>query len=158
MKHVSWLLMITCLDHAWIPGFRRLTRDSWVSVVSLEITGIVVSLEIPVFRILLVKNFGKIVKIVFSDSRAQNRILKCLWIFNMAGISYINLHFRAPSDIKHFNSTPRYQNLPGEPLTAHSDHQGPLSDPMYPPRWCFFDHVSPFLTFVRLIWPYLKWA
>ena len=48
------------------------------TVVSLEISGIVVSLEIPVFPILLVKNLGKIVKIVFSDSRDQNQITKFL--------------------------------------------------------------------------------
>ena len=54
---------------------------SRVSVVSLEIPGIVVSLEIPVFRIFLVKNFRKIVKISFLDSRDQNRILKCSWFF-----------------------------------------------------------------------------
>ena len=35
---------------------RRLTRDSQVSVVLLAIPGIVVSLEIPVFQIFLVKN------------------------------------------------------------------------------------------------------
>ena len=59
-----------------LAGRRRLTRDSRVSVVSLEIPGIVVSLEIPVFRIFLVKISGKIVKIGFSDSRDQNKILK----------------------------------------------------------------------------------
>ena len=40
-------------------------KDSRVSVGSLEIPGIVVSLEIPVFQIFLVKSSGKIVKIVF---------------------------------------------------------------------------------------------
>ena len=59
---------------AAFPDVRRLTRDSWVSVVSLEIPGIVVSLEIPVFRIFLVKYSGKILKIGFSDSRDQNKI------------------------------------------------------------------------------------
>ena len=42
-------------------------------------------------------------------------------IFYMPSISYINLHFRAPSPLKPLKSSPRYQNLPGEPLTAHSD-------------------------------------
>ena len=55
---------------------RRLTSGSRVSVVSLEIPGIVVSLEIPVSCIFFVKISGKIVKIVFSDSRDQNKILK----------------------------------------------------------------------------------
>ena len=50
-------------------GARRLTRDSWVSVGSLAIPGIVVSLEIPVFPIFLVNISGKIVKIDFLDSR-----------------------------------------------------------------------------------------
>ena len=40
-----------------------------------------VSLEIPVFRIFLVKNSGKIVKIGFLDSRDQNKILKFWWFF-----------------------------------------------------------------------------
>ena len=47
---------------------------SWV--VSLEIPGIVVSLEIPVFLIFLVKISRKIVNIDFSDSQDQNTILK----------------------------------------------------------------------------------
>ena len=58
-----------------------LTRDSRASVVSLEIPGIVVSLEIPVFPIFLVKNSRKIVTIGFSDSRDQNEILKFLRFF-----------------------------------------------------------------------------
>ena len=42
-------------------------------------------------------------------------------IFYMPGISYINPYFRAPSPLKPLKSNSRYQNLPGEPLTAHSD-------------------------------------
>ena len=57
-------------------GYHSVTRDSRVSVVSLEIPGIVVPLEIPVFRIFLVKISRKIVKIGFSDSRDQNKIVK----------------------------------------------------------------------------------
>ena len=38
----------------------------------------------------------------------------------MAGISYINPYFLAPSPLKPLKSNSRYQNLPGEPLTAHS--------------------------------------
>ena len=45
----------------------------------------------------------------------------------MTSISYINHHFRAPSSLKPLNSSPRYQNLPRDPLIAHSDHQGPVS-------------------------------
>ena len=43
--------------------------------------------------------------------------------------SYINPYFLAPSPLKPLKSSPRYQNLPGEPLTAHSDHKGPFPDP-----------------------------
>ena len=63
------------------PVRRRLTRDSRVSVVSLEIPGIVVSLEISVFRIFSRKKSGKIVKIGFLDSQDQNGILKLLVFF-----------------------------------------------------------------------------
>ena len=44
-------------------------------------------------------------------------------IFYMPNISYINPYFRAPSLLKSLKSSPRYQNLPGEPLTAHSDQK-----------------------------------
>ena len=39
----------------------------------------------------------------------------------MASISYVNPYFRAPSPLKPLKSNSRYQNLPGEPLIAHSD-------------------------------------
>ena len=45
-------------------------------VVSLENPGIVVSLENSVSQIFARKKSGKIVKIGFSDSRDQNKILK----------------------------------------------------------------------------------
>ena len=41
----------------------------------------------------------------------------------MTVISYINPHFLAPSPLKPLKSSPRYQNLPGEPLTAHSEQK-----------------------------------
>ena len=41
----------------------------------------------------------------------------------MASISYISHHFRAPSPLEPLKSSPRYQNLPGESLTAHSDQK-----------------------------------
>ena len=41
----------------------------------------------------------------------------------MASISYINPHFRAPRPLKPLKSNSRYQNLPGESVTAHSDAQ-----------------------------------
>ena len=42
-------------------------------------------------------------------------------IFYMTSISYINPYFLAPSPLKPLKSNSRYQNLPGEPLTAHSE-------------------------------------
>ena len=114
-------------------------------VVSLEIPEIVVSLEIPVFRIFLVKILGKIVKIVFSDSRDQNKILKFLWFFYVPGISYINPYFRAPSPLKPLKTSPRYRNLPGEPLIAYSEpkkHRKRSESTKIPPNidlcWPFF--------------------
>ena len=133
-------------------GLRRVSRRSRVSVVSLEIPGIVVSLGIPVFRIFPRKKSGKIVKIVFSDSQQQNKILNFL-SFYTTSISYINRFFRAPSPLKPLYSSPRYQNLPGEPLTAHPDHQRPLSDLAYLKKlfffdfcFAFFDLCSPYVT------------
>ena len=111
----------------------RLTRDSRVS------------------DHFLVKKSRKIRKICFLDSRDPNKILNFLRSFNMTSISYINPYFLAPSPLKPLNSSSRYQNLPGESVTAHSDHWGPLSDPIYPPKCCFFDLFSPLLTFVRLM-------
>ena len=39
----------------------------------------------------------------------------------MTSVSYINPYFLAPSPLKPLKSSPRYQNLPGESLKAHSD-------------------------------------
>ena len=68
----------------------------------------------------------------------------------MTSISYINRYFRAPSPLKPLKSSPRYQNLPGESLTAHSDHRGPLSDPIYLQKWCFVALCLPFWAFFDL--------
>ena len=73
-------------------------------------------------------------------------------IFYTTGISYINPLFQAPKPLKPFKSRPRDQNLPGEPLIAHSDHRGPLSDPIYPQKCCFFDLFTPFLNFLWFIY------
>ena len=79
-------------------------------------------------------------------------------IFLMPVISYINPYFRAPSPLKPLKSSPRYQNLPGESVTAHSGHRGPLSDPVYPPKHpffrplsAFFDLCSPYATLSSVI-------
>ena len=110
----NFLRYVECF---WLPSEGRLTRDSQV-----------VSLVIPRFPAhFFVKNSRKIVKIVFSDSRDQNKILKFWWFFYMTGISYMNPHFRAPRPLKPLKSRPQGQNLPGFLLRAHSDHRGPVS-------------------------------
>ena len=92
---------------------------------------------------------GKIQKIGVSDSRDQNKNLKFLWFFYTAGISYINLFFRAPRPLKPLKSRPRGQNLPGDPLIAQSDHRGPVSAQ-------FYGLCCLFLTLSQLKWPYFK--
>ena len=73
-----------------LPVRRRLTRGYQGAAVSLEIPGIVVSLEIPGFPdIFSIKISGKIAKTVFLDSRDRKKILNCLWLFYMTGISYV---------------------------------------------------------------------
>ena len=70
----------------------------------------------------------------------------------MPSISYINPYFRAPrapSPLKPLKSIPRYQNLPGEPLTAHSDHRGPLPDPVYPTKRFLFTNYY-YLFFLKV--------
>ena len=92
----------------------------------------------------------------FLDSQDQNKILKCFRFLYMTSVSYINQYFLAPSPLKPLKSSPRYQNLPGESLTAHSDHRGPLSDPIYLQKWCCFDLVESFLTLFDFIFSELK--
>ena len=116
-------------------------QQSSLAAVSLEIPGIVVSLEIPVFPIFARKKSGQIVKIGFSDSRDQNKITRFLRFFYTTGISYINPLFQAPKPLKPLKSRPRGQNLPGDPLIAHSDHQGPVSA-QFRPLCCLFLTLS----------------
>ena len=111
-------------SHSWFLGFRRLTRDS----------------RIPAH--FFVKKFRKILKINLSDSRDQNKITKFLWLFYMTSISYINPLFRAPSPPKPLKSNPGGQNLPGDPLIAQSDHQGPVSAQSRPLVFHFSTSVS----------------
>ena len=49
--------------------------------------------------------------------------IEIFMMFYVTSISYINPYFRAPSPLKPLKSSPRYQNLPGESLTAHSDQK-----------------------------------
>ena len=86
-----------------------------------------------------------------EQKKNPNRPKNCQKSTYVDRFSYINLFFRAPSPLKPLNSSSRYQNLPGESVTAHSDHRGPLSDPIYPPKRSCFDLFSLFLTFVRLM-------
>ena len=55
-----------------------------------------------------------------------------------------NHHFLAPRPLKPFESSPGYQNLPGESLIAHSDHGGPVSEPkttVLSPKLTLFDLI-----------------
>ena len=70
-------------------------------------------------------------------------------IFYTTGISYINPLFRAPRPLKPVKSRPRGQNLPGDPLIAHSDHRGPVSA-----QFCTLSCL--FLTLSQLKLTYLK--
>ena len=70
---------------------------------------------------------GKLKHRFFLDSRDQNKIQFFFDFLYMTSISYINHYFRAPSPLKPLKSRPQGQNLPGFPLIAHSDHQGPVS-------------------------------
>ena len=47
----------------------------------------------------------------------------------MTSISYINPYFLAPSPLKPLKSNSRYQNLPGESVTAHSDPKNVQNQP-----------------------------
>ena len=69
-------------------------------------------------------------------------------IFYMPGISYIDLHFRAPSPLKPLKSRPQGQNLPGFLLRAHSEHRGPVLTPFCPLSRNFLTSVS----FISLSW------
>ena len=78
----------------------------------------------------------------------------------MTSISYINPHFLAPSLLKPFKSSSRYQNLPGEPLTAHSDpknHRKRPESTKSPPKidlcWPLFPLWSYLRSFKSLFWP-----
>ena len=64
----------------------------------------------------------------------------------MTSISYINLHFRAPSLLKPLKSSPRYQNLPGESVTALSD---PKNDRKRPKSTKKRPNKRPMLTYAR---------
>ena len=72
------------------------------------------------------------------------------WIFsfffqlfiNMVSTSPINHHFRATRPLKTLKSSPRYQNLPGDPLIAHSAHLEPLSAQSRPLAFPFLSSVS----------------
>ena len=63
-------------------------------------------------------------------------------IFYMPGISYINLYFRAPRPLKPLKSSPRCQNLPGDPFIAQSGHRKPLSARSGPLAFHFSTSVS----------------
>ena len=73
-------------------------------------------------------------------------------IFYMPGISYINHYFRAPSPLKPLKSNSRYQNLPGEPLTAHSEPKSTKNPPKIDLCWPLFPLWSYLRSFKSLFW------
>ena len=60
-----------------------------------------------------------------------NMTFLIFFLKHIDSISTIIHHFLAPRPLKPLKSSPRYQNLYGILLRDHSDHQGPLSDPIY---------------------------
>ena len=104
-------------SHSRFLGFRRLTRDSWNRRLTRDS-------RIPDFSR---KNFRKNRKNRFFGLPGPKSNFEILMIFYMPRISYINPYFRAPRLLKPLKSRPRGQNLPGDPLIAHSDHRGPVS-------------------------------
>ena len=113
----------------------RLTRDS--QVVSLEIPGFPATLSGFLDFFVCKQKNGKSKKSFFwiSGTKIRFRII----LIYMTSILHINPYFRAPSPLKPLKSSPRYQNLPGELLTAHSDHRGRISDPIYLQKYfCLF--------------------
>ena len=71
----------------------------------------------------------------------------------MTEVSYINHYFRAPSPLKPLKSSPRYQNLPGFLLIAHSDHRGPVSA-QFCGLSCFF--VDLYFLYKAILGPLIK--
>ena len=49
----------------------------------------------------------------------------------MTSISSINHHYLAPSPLNPLKSSLDGQTLAGDLLIGHSDHWGPVSDPIY---------------------------
>ena len=105
--------------HSWIPGFRRLTRDS----------------RIPAH--FFVKKIKKNRKNRFFGLPGPKSNFEIQLIFYMPSISYINPYFRATSPLKPLKSSSRYHNLPRETLTAHSDHWDPFQT-WFTSKSCFF--------------------
>ena len=59
----------------------------------------------------------------------------------MESISMINHDFLAPRLLEPLKSNPGDQNIPRVLLRDHSDHRGPLSDPIYLKKW-WLDHSN----------------
>ena len=100
-----------------IPGFRRLTRDFRNRRLTRDS-------RIPDFSR---KKFWKNRKNRFFGLPGPKSNHEIFMIFYTTGNSYINPYFRAPRPLKPLKSSPRGQNLPGDPLIAHSAHREPLS-------------------------------
>ncbi len=118
------------------PGYVGSTRRASSGYVEsfqqpLRATQRVSSDDFGISGFLFRKKSREIEQKVFLDSRDQHKILKFVRFLFMTSISYINPYFRAPSPLKPLKSSPRYQNVPGESLIAHSDHRGPVSGSIY---------------------------
>ena len=109
------------------------------SVGSLEIPGIVVSLEIPVSPIFLVKNSGKIVNIGFSDSRGQNKILNFFLIFLYARYFLYKPPFPSSQASKTLKIESARSKSTGGPTYSSFGPPGATFSPVPSPRFPFFD-------------------
>ena len=121
-------------------GKRRLTRDSRNRRLTRDS-------RIPDFSC---KNLWKNRKNRFFGLRGPKSNFVIFMIFYTTSISYINPLFRAPSPPKPLKLRPGGQNLPGDPLTAQSDHRGPVSAQFYG-LCCLFLTLSHFkLAYFKL--------
>ena len=79
------------------------------------------------FLDLFSSKFLEIWKIGFLDSQDQNQILNFCSICLYDKYFLYKPLFPSSQPLKPLKSRPQGQNLPGDPLIAHSDHQGPVS-------------------------------
>ena len=127
-----------------------MTYRPGLSVVSLEISGIVVSLEIPVSRIFSRKNSGKIRKIGFSDSRDQNKITKFSSFFYARYFLYKPL-FPSSQASKTFKIKTARSKSTGGPTYRSFGPPGATFSPVLPPKLRFFDQCFLYFAILGLL-------